>query len=185
MLTVAGRPNESLPEVAAVDSADDVTIEASALTASPGPNAFIGRIPSKLARCQTALLARFRPLLADHGLTDSQWRVLRVLSKTPDLDAGDTAKRAYLLPSSLTRIVRELNKRGLIAVRTPDEDTRRSILTMTAKGCDVVASIDPHLATIRADVARCVGLEDLILLSDLLDRLSEALERGSDSNGRA
>ena len=38
-------------------------------------------IPIALLRAREAVMAHFRPLLADRGYTEQQWRVLRILNE--------------------------------------------------------------------------------------------------------
>ena len=75
-------------------------------------------LPISLLRTREMVMERFRPMLAKHGLTEQQWRVLRVLHEEGDLDAGTVADRACILAASLSRISRTLETAGLIANQT-------------------------------------------------------------------
>ncbi len=50
---------------------------------SDGPEAReTGRsLPIALLRARESLMARFRPMLAAHGFTEQQWRVLRIVGE--------------------------------------------------------------------------------------------------------
>ena len=50
----------------------------------------------------------FRPILAKHGFTEQQWRVLRVLGEKGPCDAGKLAREACILAPSLSRIINTL-----------------------------------------------------------------------------
>ena len=39
-------------------------------------------LPIMLLRAREAVMKRFRPMLKAHGLSEQQWRVLRVLNET-------------------------------------------------------------------------------------------------------
>lgn len=140
------------------------------------PRSSVGRLPAKLARSRDALLGYFRPIFTAYGLTDSQWRVLRVLSTTDEMDAGETAHRAFLLPSSLSRILRELNDRGLIASWVAPNDARRSMHALSKTGRKLVDDIEPHLALVHQEIERRFGAERVKALAELLDAFSEELE---------
>ena len=64
----------------------------------------------ELMRAREAAMMSFRPMLKRHGLTETQWRVIRVLADAPDIETGDLAKKSFLLSPSLTRILQHLEK---------------------------------------------------------------------------
>ena len=62
-------------------------------------------LPLLLLKAREALMERRRPALRSHGLSDQQWRVLRVLADAANaqgLDTGSLAREAHLLGPSLT-----------------------------------------------------------------------------------
>lgn len=134
------------------------------------------RLPSKLQRGRDTLVGYFRTVFYVHDLTDPQWRVLRTLSSADEIDATETSRRAFLLPSSLSRILRDLGARGLLQSRVSDRDARRVMLSLTPAGWAMMAEIEPHLQPIYNEVERRFGLERLQKLSALLDEFVEALE---------
>ncbi len=95
-----------------------------------------------LAR-ETAL-TYFRDVLNSHGLTEQQWRVLRVLNEEDELSASVVAARTALLPPSLSRIVKGLAERQLVRNQRASHDARELRLTLTASGRRLVAEIAPQ-----------------------------------------
>ena len=70
---------------------------------------FSASLPMALLQAREAAMRLFRPLLAEHDLTEQQWRVIRALAATEEpLDAGELAHRTFLLAPSLTRILQYL-----------------------------------------------------------------------------
>ena len=55
-----------------------------------------------------AVMRHFRPSLRAHGLTEQQWRILRALAASGDIEVTELARLAYLLGPSLSRILRDL-----------------------------------------------------------------------------
>ena len=55
---------------------------------------FAHSLPMALLKAREAVMAGFRPDLEAHGLTEQQWRVLRVLTEHPGITAGELAERA-------------------------------------------------------------------------------------------
>ena len=78
-------------------------------------------IAGTLLAAREAVMAPIRPELRAANVTEQQWRVLRVLADQGSLDAAALAAAALLHAPSLTRILKELTQRGLIA-RHPDPE---------------------------------------------------------------
>ena len=121
-------------------------------------------------------MARFRPMLRRHGLTEQQWRVVRVLADCENIDASQLARRSFLLAPSLTRILQYLEGERLVRRSSDPKDQRRSVFMLTAKGRRVFARIAPDSEALYGDIEACFGAEKLELLYELLAELYTALE---------
>jgi homoprotocatechuate degradation regulator HpaR len=123
-------------------------------------------------------MARVRPLLRAHGFTEQQYRVLRTLQNEAPLDNATIAARATLLPPSVTRILADLQDRGL--VEDARDNGRWVRAQLTAGGEEAVraaaADVDEvgEMLTARMGSARLQELEQL--LEEVEDCLSEAAE---------
>ncbi len=139
-------------------------------------------LPIALLRARETVMDRFRPHLSQHDLTEQQWRVLRVLNEAGELDATKLARRASVLMPSLTRILKLLDARGLIAVRRDPGDKRRALATLTETGQRLIVTAAPRSAEIYRDIENAFGEERLNHLLDELDDLIAALslQDGSD-----
>lgn len=76
------------------------------------------------------------------GVTAPQRLVLRIVGRFPDLPAGELAQLLHLHPSTLTGVLKRLERARLLARRPDPRDLRRSLLRLTAKGkeLDVVSA---------------------------------------------
>jgi MarR family transcriptional regulator, organic hydroperoxide resistance regulator len=81
-----------------------------------------------------ALQRRSKWMAQTHGVTAPQRLVLRVIERGPGVSAGRLAKILKLHPSTLTGVIRRLERRGLIARQVDRADRRRALLTITARG---------------------------------------------------
>lgn len=68
------------------------------------------------------------------GLTGPQRLVVRIIGHLPGASAGSVSTVLNLHPSTLTEILKELERRGLVKRRVHDKDRRRAILELTAQG---------------------------------------------------
>lgn len=132
-------------------------------------------LPMSLLRAREAVMDRFRPVLRAHGVTEQQWRVLRALAATRPIDAGGLAEACCLLPPSLTRILRDLLGRRLIARHTSAQDQRVSEISITALGRELIADVGPHSERQYREIADLLGPDDLERLYALLERLERQL----------
>ena len=125
-------------------------------------------LPMELLRAREAAMARFRPMLRKHGLTEQQWRVIRALAEYKRMDASELARRSFLLAPSLTRILQFLEKEKLVKRSADDNDQRRSLLMLTAKGKQAFSAVAPHSEEQYAKIASEFGAERLETLYELL-----------------
>jgi homoprotocatechuate degradation regulator HpaR len=128
-----------------------------------------------LLRARELLMERFRPMLSAHGVTEQQWRVLRVLHESPALEATELAKRASILAPSLSRIIKTLETRGLIGVTKSEADARRSLLALSPAGADLIAKIAPESAQIYSEIIGKAGDGRMSILLDELEQLIQDL----------
>ncbi len=111
----------------------------------PPMRAFSESLPITLLRAREATMRLFRPMLADYGLTEQQWRVLRALIAVSEpTEVSELAERAILLAPSLSRILAKLEHDGLINRRPHRSDQRRSLITLSSEGAALVNTIAPE-----------------------------------------
>ena len=126
-----------------------------------------------MLRAREAMMVSFRPILAKHGFTEQQWRVLRVLSEKGTSDAGQVAFDACILAPSLSRIIGKLENQKLITRFINDKDGRRINLSITSDGQDFLNIIAPDVDIVYKAIHKRYGEEKLSNLLDLLGEISE------------
>jgi homoprotocatechuate degradation regulator HpaR len=137
--------------------------------------AFSNSLPMALLRAREAVMRRFRPSLRSHGVTEQQWRVLRALAGPPALEISELAAETCLLAPSLSRILPQLEARGLIVRQAVPGDLRRASVALTVAGLEFIAAHAPQSeATYRA-IEQRFGAERLGQLFALLQELEQSL----------
>jgi homoprotocatechuate degradation regulator HpaR len=130
-------------------------------------------LPRLLLQARESVMAHTRPSLREHGLSDQQWRVLRVLGEHGTVETGRVAREAYILGPSLTGVLARMERDGLIRRSRDPADQRRTVVEATAKGMRMVErlsdTIEHHYAWLEASL----GKQKLAELYELLDRLIE------------
>ena len=118
-------------------------------------------------------MAHTRPSLRTHGLSDQQWRVLRVLGEHADeaagVETGRVAREAYLLGPSLTGVLTRMERDGLIDRARCPQDARRTVVRATAQGLAKVQALSESIEAHYAWMERELGKTKLTALYELLD----------------
>ena len=127
-------------------------------------------LPIAMLRAREAMMLSFRPILAKHGFTEQQWRVLRVLGEKGASDAGQVAFDACILAPSLSRIIGKLEDQNLITRFSDSKDGRRINLSLTTHGQETLNKIVPDMDVIYKAIQKRYGEQKL---TDLLDLLGE------------
>jgi homoprotocatechuate degradation regulator HpaR len=139
-----------------------------------GIRGFERSLPMALIRAREAVMRRFRPTLNAHGLTEQQWRVLRALADADrPVSVGELADATLLLGPSLSRMLATLATRGLVTRSSDGDDGRRSEISITTTGRELVAVIGPSSELEYARIADHLGHAELAELYRLLARLGE------------
>jgi len=139
-------------------------------------------LPIALLRARERVMGPIRAMLSDVGITEQQWRVLRVLHEAGPQEPTRIADRACLLLPSLTRILHKLSEKGLIE-RTPDRlDRRKQVISITGHGAALIAD---NLATsieIMDRIKAEMGEDRYEALLDLLNVLDNTDVTGEGSD---
>jgi len=133
-------------------------------------------LPMSLLKAHEAVLRTFIPHLRAHDLSTQQWRVMRALAEVDALDVSELAEACSLLRPSVSRIVQNLEGRGIIVRQPCGRDSRRSLVKITEKGLNMIAEIAPE-SELRYDyIESRFGTKNLTQLYELLHELVDALD---------
>jgi homoprotocatechuate degradation regulator HpaR len=150
------------------------------------PPAFVHRnLPLMLLRAREDVIARFRPILHAHGVTEQQWRVLRVLAELAPraLEPREIGELCTLSSPSLTGVLARMDDMGLVARRRVAADQRRVRVALTAKSRRLVARVAPLVEREYRVLEAAIGAYLVRAAYALLDRLGERLRAGPGPAG--
>jgi homoprotocatechuate degradation regulator HpaR len=133
-----------------------------------------------LLAAREAVMAPIRPHLREAGVTEQQWRVLRVLDGAEDTDPTTLAHAALLFAPSVSRIVKDLVERGLVIRRDDPADGRRSILSLSETGRALIREAAGHTMRVLDEYEDRFGRERLARLIDELRELTAAISAGRE-----
>lgn len=140
------------------------------------PTPFVHRnLPRLLLEAREAVMQHTRPSLREHGLSDQQWRVLRVLgehaSDPAGVETGRVAKEALLLGPSLTGVLTRMERDGLIERERCPQDARRTVVRATRAGLKLVRNLSTTIEAHYAWMEQQLGKPQLAQLYALLDEV--------------
>lgn len=132
-------------------------------------------LPRLLLEAREAVMHHTRPSLREHGLSDQQWRVLRVLgehAREPGgVETGRVAREALLLGPSLTGVLTRMERDGLISRARCPQDARRTVVRATAAGLKLVRTLSQTIEAHYAWMEERLGKSQLAQLYALLDQV--------------
>lgn len=121
------------------------------------------RVSSMIARIYTQRFAL--------GVTE--WRVMAVLGRYPDLSANEVAQRTAMDKVAVSRAVAGLIEAGRLQRDTHGDDRRRSVLRLSEAGYGIYDEVAPLALEFERKLLGDLPQAERDLLFRLLDRLDE------------
>ena len=130
-------------------------------------------LPKLLLQARESVMAHTRPGLRKNGLSDQQWRVLRVLGEHGLMETGQIARQALILGPSLTGVLTRMQRDELIQRTQDPQDQRRTVVELTDKGRKLVEKLAHLIEAHYALMEQSLGEQKLAQLYTLLDAIIE------------
>ncbi|ADV28349.1 transcriptional regulator, MarR family [Pseudoxanthomonas suwonensis 11-1] len=106
------------------------------------------------------------------GLAITEWRVMAVLGRFPDLSANEVAERTAMDKVAVSRAVARLLERSLIKREIHSDDRRRSVLSLSEVGYTVYDEIAPMALSAEARLVAALDDGEREVLDRLLTKLA-------------
>lgn len=95
-----------------------------------------------ITKASRIVIHMYQKELSQYNITPPQGSILWILSRTKDVSQTEIVRALMLDKANVSALVRKLKEEGYIDVKTAENDGRKSILSLTAKGKDIVKKID-------------------------------------------
>ncbi len=128
---------------------------------------------------------RFAGVLAAHGSTLDEWRVLSLLVERGGQSMSAIAAATSIAPPTLTKRIDVMVADGMVYRRVDDTDRRRVLVLLAPRGKTAHRRLAEHVAEERRRIsvlAAAVGL-DVEEIATALAGLADALDRGAGTTG--
>jgi homoprotocatechuate degradation regulator HpaR len=133
-------------------------------------------LPLLMLRAREQVIGRFRPLLNAHGITEQQWRVVRVLLEAGALEPREIGELCRLSSPSLAGVLARMEEIGLVTRKRLAHDQRRLRVTLTPRSRALAARMAPQIEAVYARVEQLLGKEFCQHLYGALDNVIDKLE---------
>jgi homoprotocatechuate degradation regulator HpaR len=138
-------------------------------------------LPVLLMRARDVVMKRFRAHLRSHGVTEQQWRILRVLAEHEQVELLELSARCLIGPPSLSRTVPALAERGLVSREAHPDNGRRVLVSLTRAGRELFETMAAESARIYVELEGELAAAGLMAIYDMLSDLVDVLHpAGSD-----
>ena len=143
---------------------------------SPEQEAALG-----VLRTSDQLQIRFARLLREHGLTPSQYNVLRILrGEGRPLPVLEIASRTITVVPGITGLIDRLEQAGLVNRLRCEKDRRVIYVALTDRGATTLAALDEPLAGLHRKLLGHLSRDELKELIRLLEKARAPLAGAED-----
>jgi homoprotocatechuate degradation regulator HpaR len=133
-------------------------------------------LPMLLLRAREKMMTRFRPLIAAHGLTEQQWRVIRALNESGPLEPRQISDLCTISSPSMAGVLGRMETLGLVTKERFADDQRRVRVSLTATSVRLVRRLTKDLEAAYRDIELAVGAAVVAQVYLAVDALLEGLE---------
>ena len=114
---------------------------------------------------------------AGYDLTPEQWAVLLRLQEQEGLNQSKLGEKTYKDRHNITRILKQLDKRGYIKKRHIENDKRAFHIYLAPAGRSLLKELKPVVLKHRDRVCRGFSKDDLLKIRDYLRHIVNNLRR--------
>ena len=140
---------------------------------------FSRSLPMMLYQALDVLLPKFRRIFNEHGLTEQQWRILRVLWEHKKIALGKLSDLTLIPSPSLVGIVDRLEFSGFITRDRSKKDRRVVYVLATKKGREMEKKVMPRVLDTYNEIRASFEPDEWDQLIDSLKKITvmEELKR--------
>ena len=128
-------------------------------------------LPQLLLQAREALMAQFRPILNENGVTEQQWRIVRALLMRGPLEPRQLCELCQISSPSIVGVLQRMEDAGLVERERMAGDQRRVSVSATARSRQLGRRMIPAIEKRYTEIEEMVGVETLQRAYDVLDAL--------------
>lgn len=142
------------------------------------PNTPEADFVQQVAQLNLAITTHITEALAPYDVSASNYFYLMKIGDHPGIVQREFNDVVHLNPSSITRAINQLIKKGLVDKRTNPEDRRATELYLTANGQQTTVAINQFIQQLNAELMSRLGPDAQHLFKQLI-QLRHSIEQGT------
>ena len=107
------------------------------------------------------------------SLSLPEWRMIAVLGEESDLSAAEVSQRTAMDKVAVSRAVKNLLATGRLERHFSNDDRRRSVLSLSAKGREVYQKVLPLALSYEATLLSGLSSKEQEFLNNILNKLDD------------
>jgi homoprotocatechuate degradation regulator HpaR len=132
-------------------------------------------LPLLLLQAREHVIAHFRPILNAHGITEQQWRIVRVLLESGPLEPRQIGELCRISSPSLAGVLTRMEELGFITRKRVAHDQRRVLVSLTRRSRSLAARMAPQIDATYKHIESLIGAEFSGRFYRVLDELIATL----------
>jgi homoprotocatechuate degradation regulator HpaR len=140
-------------------------------------------LPHLLLRSREALMAHFRPLLGEFGLTEQQWRIVREILQQGPLEPRQLCEACSISSPSIVGVLQRMEETGLVKRERMAHDQRRVRVSLTPKSRKIAQKLIPMVEQRYEELEALMGVRSIQEVYDALDALLSRTPPAPDAAG--
>ncbi|WP_292935905.1 homoprotocatechuate degradation operon regulator HpaR [Noviherbaspirillum sp.] len=133
-------------------------------------------LPQLFLKARECLMSHFRPILNHFGVTEQQWRILRMLDERGQLEPRELCDLCQIQSPSMAGVLARMEDMGLVRRARLPEDQRRVMVRLAPKGDRLIAEIAPLIDAQYDEIEKTFGKLAINALFASLEAFIEANE---------
>ncbi|MBF0269036.1 MAG: MarR family transcriptional regulator [Alphaproteobacteria bacterium] len=127
--------------------------------------------PYLLNRAAGRIVLAFEKDLASYDVSLGQWRVLACVWHVGQLMQSDIARHTSIDPSTLSRMIGGMEKRGLLKREKSPQDSRAVLVRLTGKGKKIAEALIPKALAVERAALEGFSPAEIAKLHGLMRRI--------------
>ena len=132
-------------------------------------------LPLLLLQARERVIAHFRPILNANGITEQQWRIVRVLLEVPAREPREIGELCRISSPSLAGVLARMEELGFVVRRRLEHDQRRVRVALTPRARTLAARMAPQIDATYRRIEGVLGDEFSARFQQMLDQLLATL----------
>jgi len=133
-------------------------------------------LPLMMLQAREQVMAHFRPVLNANGITEQQWRIVRLLLDTGPLEPNQIGEGCRLSSPSLAGVLSRMEQMGWVRRKRLSADQRRVQVSLTPRSRTLAARMAPHIEAAYDRIEERLGMEFSDAFYRALDALIDRLQ---------